>query len=324
MTGATSDEGGHSPGMVAGPDGDFSVSVVIPTHNRAALLPRAIRSALRQTVPPAEIIVVDDGSSDETVDVVAGYGAPVRLLSQKHSGACAARNLGIQQAKGRWIAFLDSDDEWLPRKLERQAMALRSAGPSVACIFTAIFRIQTDSGHVRMVPLSDMHPWEGSLCVSNVVGSTSTVLARRDALLAVGGFDESLPASQDWDLWLRLAIKYELLGLPEPLVNYFDHSDQISGKIDAVCSGRLQFYLKHEARIRHHLDDHQLRKWQTGLARLSILNGGYDRAKTLQREVYRRHRIFSDGALLMLMLLCPRLLRFVALQRRRFAPGRAG
>ena len=179
------------------------ISVVIPTYNRVTLLPRAIESALSQQLPVREVIVADDGSTDRTLPMLRDWAAVEPRLSViecPHGGANRARNAGIAEARGQWIAFLDSDDHWLPRKLSAQISAL-DASPECVASFTGLTMRGAD-GELRFTPRHA--PSLLDLRCSNVLSSTSSALIRADTLRAVGGFDPLLPSCQDWDLWFRL------------------------------------------------------------------------------------------------------------------------
>ena len=183
------------------------VSVVIPTHNRAHVVARAIRSALAQTVSDLEVLVVDDGSTDNTSEVVKAFGdARLRFLAlTRNAGVSCARNRGIQAARGGLVAFLDSDDEWLPGKLERQ-LARLGDDPRASVVYCGWSRADEPTGHDRPSPGAVYY--EGDVLQPLVDGwtpGTSSFVVRRSTLLAIGGFDEELRAWTDYDLWLRLA-----------------------------------------------------------------------------------------------------------------------
>jgi len=206
----------------------MSVSAVIPTFDRSAVLVRAVESVLAQTLPVDEVIVVDDGSSDETRAVIAERFPDVRLESIAHAGVSAARNRGIALATGDWIAFLDSDDEWLPRRLERQMEALDEA-PGHRIVHCEEVWIRNG----RRVNARRHHRKSGGRiferCLPLCVISPSAVLLERTLIEAHGGFDESLPACEDYDLWLRLCAEEPVLFVEEPLiVKYGGHADQLS------------------------------------------------------------------------------------------------
>ncbi len=196
-----------------------SVSVVIPTFNSASWVTQAIDSVLTQTSPPDEIIVVDDGSTDDTRSRLAPYRDRVRYVHQENRGVAAARNRGIAASTGDMIAFLDADDIWHPRKLELQLQAMTDH-PGLGLLGTASYDwpgpapAQPESFPTRPVPLS----WR-RLAVRNAL-TTSSVVVRRAAFERVGVFDPELRGPEDFDLWLRIAEVYPVANLPAPLVGY--------------------------------------------------------------------------------------------------------
>jgi glycosyltransferase involved in cell wall biosynthesis len=201
--------------------------VVIPTHNRAPIVERGLRSVLAQSVPPLEVIVVDDASTDDTAGRLQPYlGERVRILRvPARGGGSRARNLGIDAARGDWVAFLDSDDEWRPTKLERQLARLNAPdGPDLSVVYCR--RVMHDHLGEREIPVRSPLR-EGDVFRDLVTGweiSTSQVMVRRTALSQVGGFDPALPGSQDYDLWLRLAVAgHRFGGVPEALTVKHSH-----------------------------------------------------------------------------------------------------
>jgi glycosyltransferase involved in cell wall biosynthesis len=210
--------------------GDLSISVVIPTFRRDALLRRAIDSVLNQTDPADELIVVDDGSLDGTIERLRQrYGDAIhceRLADNR--GVSAARNHGIARARGAWIALLDADDAWLPEKLERQRRALRSA-PTYRLCHTDELWVR----HGRRVNPMDKHRKAGGeiflRCLPRCAISPSSVMLSRQLLEEVGLFDTALPACEDYDLWLRVCAREPVLYLDQPLlIKYGGHTDQLS------------------------------------------------------------------------------------------------
>jgi glycosyltransferase involved in cell wall biosynthesis len=207
---------------------DITISAIIPAYNASAYVGRAIESALAQTCPPLEILVIDDGSSDNIAEVVAPYGPPVRLLRQTNGGPGAARNRGAREAQGGWLAFLDADDTWMPHKLERQlpytasdsvgvvhARAL-SAGMPVKADFDAIW----DNNYIR----------------------NSSALVRRTAFEAIGGYDEDrdLIGVEDWNLWLRLAASpWDIVLCPENLDHYLPAPGNLSSQTERILKADL-------------------------------------------------------------------------------------
>jgi glycosyltransferase involved in cell wall biosynthesis len=185
------------------------VSVVIPTRDRAGLVGRAIHSVLRQTWSDLEVLVVDDGSTDATAEVVARFADPrIQFIPcWPAKGAGAARNEGLRRARGHWVAFLDSDDEWLPEKLAWQVAQLDAARPAAT---VAYCQAEVDDALTTRRFVVRLPPHEGDILDRLLAGwcplTTSAFLVERTALLGVGGFDPTFPCGEDYDLWLRLAL----------------------------------------------------------------------------------------------------------------------
>ncbi len=208
--------------------GALSISVVVPTHDRRGLLHRALGSIAAQTRAPLEVVVVDDGSKDGTAAMVRRDYPDVVLIEQANGGVSAARNRGIERSRGDWIAFLDSDDEWLPEKLARQHAALE-ADPTARLCHTDEIWVRNG---VRVNPMKK-HPKRGGhifeSCLPRCCVSPSSVVVHRAVFEDVGVFDERLPACEDYDLWLRITHRYPVLFIAEALVvKYGGHSDQLS------------------------------------------------------------------------------------------------
>jgi len=204
------------------------VSVVIPTYNRCHFLAEAIASVQRQTYRDWELLIVDDGSEDGTRQMVEELGGPVRLLFTEHRGVSAARNRGLAEARGRYIAYLDSDDLWHPHKLQIQVDYME-AHPAAVVTYTDEVWIRRG---VRVNQKNKHRKYSGNLfafCLPLCIVSLSSALLRRDVLVGMGGFDETLPACEDYDLWLRLARVYPFHFEPRPLITKRGgHPDQLS------------------------------------------------------------------------------------------------
>jgi len=226
-----------------------TVSVIIPTYNRAHLVGRAIRSVLNQTYQDFEIIVVDDGSTDNTEEVVKGFNDDrIRYIwHDENRGGAAARNTGIKAAQGEYIAFLDSDDEWLPEKLEKQVKAFEDALPDVGVVYTDFRRLdKRGDKELRFAKVmrevsGDIHR---DLLEGNFIG-TPTALVRRECFDKVGMFDERLPRLQDWELWIRISKYYHFKCLDEPLVISYVVKDSISASQDAYIKAVKLIIGKH-------------------------------------------------------------------------------
>lgn len=218
----------------------MDVSVIIPTFNRRELVQRALRSVFDQTLPPREIIVVDDGSTDDTEQAVRRRFPCTRLLKQEHWGVSRARNLGIEQAQGEWLAFLDSDDEWAPSKLERQCEELKASLRFHVCHTDEIW-IRYDR---RVNPMKKHAKRGGQIfrhCLRCCVISPSSIMIHRSVIEKVGDFDENLPVCEDYDLWLRVCANYPVLFIPENLViKHGGHRDQLSRRYWGMDRFRIQ------------------------------------------------------------------------------------
>ncbi len=206
------------------------VSVIIPSHNRGWILKEAVDSVLSQDFRDFELIVVDDGSDDNTRDVLSPYRnmEQVTVIHQKNRGVSAARNRGVDSASGEWIAFLDSDDLWLPEKLSAQVEFFRSNPDALICQTEETWirngvRVNPKKRHEK--PSGMVFKSSLSLCLV----SPSAVMMRRELFERVGEFDESLPACEDYDLWLRISCRYPIFLLETPLIiKRGGHEDQLS------------------------------------------------------------------------------------------------
>jgi len=196
-----------------------SISVVIPTHNHAGFLPAAVGSVRSQGWPGIEIIVVDDGSTDGTGRVLDELaGDDLRVLRQPKAGAAAARNRGIAESRGDWVAFLDADDYWLPGKLAAQMSALAAGSNERTFAYCGSLVFDGQGVIIEVRPAAPGAMRLDALVWGNTI-TTGSVVVKRAALFEVGLFDESLNVlGEDWDLWLRLAASYEGACVPEPLV----------------------------------------------------------------------------------------------------------
>lgn len=282
------------------------ISVIIPTYNRANVLPRAVDSVLAQTDAEFELIVVDDGSTEKldggervgsgsfsalqekVPDPFSPKGTgtifknqkwsqspSVRILRQENKGPAAARNLGIKHAEGEWIAFLDSDDEWLPGKLKAQLKFFRENPDYLIC--------QTEEIWVRngkrVNPMKKHKKYGGRIfekCLPLCVVSPSAVMMHRKLFDEVGLFDESLPACEDYDLWLRIAARHPIGLIEKPyIIKYGGHADQRSREFPAMDRFRIRSLAK--------------------ILREGSLNPEQEAAARLMME--EKVRIFIQGAL---------------------------
>ena len=216
------------------------ISIIIPTFNRCEVLQRAINSIYGQSYSDYEILVIDDGSTDGTAAMIERKFPKVRYFYQTNKGVSAARNKGLVHAKADWIAFLDSDDEWLPEKLSKQMNQFKLNPDYKVC--------HTEEQWVRNgVKVNQMkkHKKEGGWiflqCLPLCAMSPSSIIIHRSVFAEVGIFNISLPACEDYDLWLRITAKYPVIFIYEPLILKFGgHEDQLSRKYWGMDRFRIQ------------------------------------------------------------------------------------
>lgn len=245
------------------------VSVILPTYNRAETLGRAIKSVLDQTFGDFELIIVDDGSTDNTAEVVNSFRDPrvryVRLETNR--GAAAARNMGIKLARGDYIAFQDSDDEWLPEKLAKQMKVFAHAPAEVGVVYTGFWRIE---GSKRTyIPSATVRRKEGNIHKELLKGNfvtTQAAVVKMECFDRAGLLAEELPRLQDWELFIRLSKLYEFRCVDEPLLIAYFTPDSISANRAALITA-LQFI------IDRHFDDFKrhkglLARWQYAIGNI--------------------------------------------------------
>jgi glycosyltransferase involved in cell wall biosynthesis len=209
-------------------DNTFSISVVIPTFNRLIYLERAIKSVLNQTIKVNEIIIVDDGSNDGTSEFIHSKYPELKYIFQSNSGVSAARNVGITTAKSNWIAFLDSDDEWVNNKLKEQVTQLELE-PEINFCHSNELWIRNGN----KIKQKNSHQKFGGLifdkCLDKCRISPSTVICKKTLLIKLEGFDEDFFICEDYDLWLRVTSQNPVLYIDKPLIiKYGGHHDQLS------------------------------------------------------------------------------------------------
>jgi glycosyltransferase involved in cell wall biosynthesis len=205
-----------------------SVSVVIPAYNAVGYLKGAVDSVLAQTYPVHEIIVVDDGSADSTFEIASRLPSPVRAIRKANGGPASARNTGVREATGDWIAFLDADDAWIPGKLERQLALVEPDTGVVHCLYKPSLRPPDK------VTFGDL--WERN-CIA-----TSTVIIRRKVFQDLGGFDEDreIVGVEDYNLWLKLAAgKWQIRTLQENLISYTPATGSLTRQVERFARAEL-------------------------------------------------------------------------------------
>ena len=225
----------------------MSISVVIPAFNASKYIVETIRSVLRQTLPADEVLVIDDGSTDNTGAIAVGFGPPVRVIRIPNSKLPAARNRGVKEAKGEWIAFVDADDLWADNKLERQMHEL-SRHPEADLCYTGRVLL---AGNPDSVELCDIIKVPPAATIAHELLDVnqfppSCVVIRRSTFLAVGGHDTGFPYVEDWDLWLRLlkaGVKF--VDCPEPLLQYRVHPGNMTHNAIPLLEGEDRVYRTH-------------------------------------------------------------------------------
>ena len=219
------------------------VSTIIPVYNRTETLVRAVQSVLDQTYKSFEIIIVNDGSTigefESIKSKLLNMDERIRVIDHiVNRGASAARNTGAKNARGELLAFLDSDDEWLPEKLEMQVNIMKD-NHEVGMVSTGFYFIDVNKNVKNVHYPKCKHDWLECLFYSNAIGTTSTILLSRECFEKVGGFNENFVSCQDWEFYLKIAKKYKISVIKKPLVNYWYHGKSISGNYEKVLKGHL-------------------------------------------------------------------------------------
>ena len=252
------------------------VSVVIPAYNRADYIAQAIDSVLGQSYPHMEVIVVDDGSTDATPRIAAGYGARITLLRQSNSGVAAARNAGITSSTGEFVALLDSDDRWLSDKIARQIPFF--ADENVGLVHGAIRQFRSSDGSFianyfpgHVVDVHDLLAFRG-LC-------TQTLVFRRSLFDQVGGFDASFQTGEDWEWTIRAATRCAIRGTEDVVAENRIHDQQLSSDKEQLFRDSLRVLKKH-ASVHGHCR----------ACRLAVAQGRRTIRSLLYRELNRRAR----------------------------------
>ena len=224
-----------------------SVSVVIPAYNYGRFIEQAILSVLEQTSPPSEIIIVDDGSTDETKAVVDRFGTRVNYIRQSNAGVCDARNRGVAEATSELIAFLDADDTWEPTNLEKH-LARFESDDKPGLVHSGLREFDDETGETIQLYLDGSEDnvaeslllWEGP----TIVRPGGSVTVRRQAFNHVGGFDTRMKVGEDWDFCYRVARSFKVGFVAEPLVNYRNHGAGAHHNVQEMERGMLLFYEK--------------------------------------------------------------------------------
>ena len=229
---------------------NHKVSVIIPTYNRAHFLPRAIKSVLNQTFQDFELIIVDDGSTDNTKEVVEDFqkqDSRIKYIWQENSGGPAKpKNTGIKNSKGEFLAFLDSDDEWLPEKLEKQ-LELFEKNKRLGIVGCNCWNIHTNQKNKKIEYKIKITKNKENI-ISNILGkcfinTSSSIIISRFVFDDIGFYDERFKIADDWDLYIRILEKYNFDFVEEPLLNYYIHNENISGNSGAIKAAKDGIYI---------------------------------------------------------------------------------
>jgi len=263
------------------------VSVIVPTYNRANRLEGTLRSIVSQTYQDFELIVVDDGSTDNTSKVIESFPSAQYLPMKKNSGVSKARNIGLACAKGEFICFLDSDDLWKEKKLEIQIHWMESNTDNQVCYTDEIW---VRNG-VRVNQMNKHRKYTGDIfrhCLALCIVSPSSVMIRAKLFNEIGNFDESLPACEDYDLWLRIAAKYAFHFIEEPLIiKQGGHGDQLSRKYWGMDRFRVAALKK--LLDQNSLDQEKLKLTRSSLVeKCSVLIQGFKKRGKKEDEFFYR------------------------------------
>lgn len=268
------------------------VSAVITTCKRPAeTVARALRSVLAQTYSPIEIFIIDDSPADYPERTkVAAYMADrqgiVYLQNEKNSGACFSRNRGLSLAGGKYVAFLDDDDEWLPEKIEKAVATLEASDAKMVYSFAKQYRDDTGEWLPDLGRAFTGDFYSELLHTTNFIGGVSFPVLEREALLAIGGFDTEMESAQDFDLWLRMAKNYPVVCVGEPLTVYHWHSgEQISRNPKKKISGITRILEKNADYFAEHPAD--LPPYQNSLAKYYAMDGQKAKARSMWRKSLR-------------------------------------
>jgi glycosyltransferase involved in cell wall biosynthesis len=305
------------------------ISVIIPTYNRRELVSRAVQSVLAQTMQVDEIIVVDDGSEDGTLDALReAFGARVICVRQPNAGVAAARNRGLALAQGEYLCLLDSDDEWLPEKTTKQAQFL-DAHPGFGMVLCDVLRVDRHGELVDVFHRRDFIPEDGNVLrwvLRNPALAPVSAMFRREVLADVGGFDAGLPTAEDIDFHLRVARNWPIGVVSESLVRAMRGHDGLSA-LDRTCDDYQQVVERFVAGCRGSFPDQDL---DAGLAWACVRNARglllQDRWLDAARLAMRALRLGTEPAIRReaLRLVPLAIRRRLAGARRRFSSGPAG
>ena len=263
------------------------ISVIIPTYNRCDLLKRAINSVIKQTITPKEIIIVDNGSTDQTYQMVSSLFPEINYFIEKKRGVSAARNKGILESKSKWIAFLDSDDAWKPTKLEKQMEYSVFNQDKYRIIHTDEnwYRNKKFLNQLKKHKKSGGNIFKNSLQLCCI--SPSSVVLKKQIFDDYGLFDENLEVCEDYDMWIRITAKEEVGFLDSPLVlKYGGHSDQLSKKFWGMDRFRIKS-LEKNLKNEHFSKSQKINVLDTLVEKLTIVSDGA--LKRGNKEIFKKY-----------------------------------
>jgi glycosyltransferase involved in cell wall biosynthesis len=296
-----------------------TVSVVIPTYNRARVLSKAVGSVLSQTYDDYEIIVVDDASVDDTASVIRKFKDRriTYVRREKNGGEAASRNTGIGLSKGKYIASQDSDDEWLPGKLEKQIRLIESSPREVGVVYTGFWRIE---GNAEVYfPNERKGRIQGDirreLLMGNFVGTPTTVV-KKECFEKIGGFDERLRHLVDWEMWIRISGLYQFICVEEPLVISYGMPDAVSANAFALIDAHEYILEKHAGRFVSDKNILAAEQYWIGNLWCQIGNKGRGREYFKKAISVRPLNLKYLGAFLLSFATSERYNRLVALKRK--------
>lgn len=247
-----------------------SISVVIPTIGRTDRLNRALQSVVSQTRTPEEVVVVSKCDKSELIDTISLFDISITIIKQSGDGLSNARNEGIEVTSGSLVAFLDDDDWWKRKKLEQQVQTINKTNTAFA--FTGIQHVDS-TGNTINFRIPTNKPDKQEILTWNAVGAPSTVLVKRSCLNAVGGFDETLPSREEWDLYIRLLEKFDCEFISDPLTVKESHDDTISRNTDLIERDWIALFKKHESKYNEQTKQQFLSNYHFDLGRMSCKNG---------------------------------------------------
>jgi glycosyltransferase involved in cell wall biosynthesis len=298
------------------------VSVVIPAFNHGRYVGEAVQSALDQSYPDLEVIVIDDGSTDNTREVIRGFGDRVRYFHQENRGLAASRNRGIGESRGDFVAFLDADDLWLPRKLERQ-LEVFDQHPSARLVYAGVFHVDCGGRVLKEIRPRHRGATLPQLLLDNIViGSGTTAVVPRECLRELGGFDERFSVCEDWELWLRIARRYEMDYVDEPLAKYRLHAGNVHKDQERMKTGRLAVLDKFFADATLPPGLRRVRRRAYGAAYTNFgffyyFDGEFDRARTNLMQAVRVYpHLLLDARVTPYVVACILGPRFIRMAKR--------